>query len=83
LTPFWPLIPALSLCLLFFSSTRFSESISKKKYPKAYSAYQSRVGMFVPIETMFKGVYLKIMNKNRAANVDELVWGDTTKVKAE
>jgi hypothetical protein len=83
LTPLWPLVPALSLCALFFSSTKFSESISKQKYPKTYGAYQSRVGMFVPMLTLLKGLLLSAINKEQAAEIDELVWGDSTKVKSD
>jgi len=83
LTPLWPLVPALSLCALFFSSTKFSEGISKQKYPKAYGAYQSRVGMFVPMLTLLKGFVLSAINKEQAAEIDEQVWGDSTKVKSD
>jgi len=83
LTPLWPLVPSLSLCALFFSSAMFSEGISKGKYPQAYAAYQARVGMFAPILTPLKGFYIGVTNKKRAAEVDELVWGDPVKVKAD
>ena len=83
LSPLWPLVPALSVCALFFTSTMFSESISKQKYPRAYAAYQARVGMFAPVVTLLKGFYLNVIDKKRAAEVDELVWGDSTRVKAD
>ena len=37
-----PLAPSLALCLLFLSSTQFTESISASKYPRGYAAYRSR-----------------------------------------
>ncbi|TFK49556.1 DUF1295-domain-containing protein [Heliocybe sulcata] len=73
LTPFWPLTPALVLCMLFLSSTRFTESISLGKYPEAYRAYQARVSMFVPVLTPVWGLLLKLNgNKER---VEVVVWG--------
>ncbi|KAG6828508.1 hypothetical protein H0H87_001754 [Tephrocybe sp. NHM501043] len=42
-TPLAHTAPALALSLLFFSSTLFTESISKSKYPREYAAYQERV----------------------------------------
>jgi steroid 5-alpha reductase family enzyme len=38
--------PAILLTILFFSSTAYTENISKGKYPTAYAAYQKRVPMF-------------------------------------
>ncbi|KAI5998839.1 hypothetical protein EDD15DRAFT_2242136 [Pisolithus albus] len=74
------LAPCLLLCLLFFSSTKFTESISLSKYPVAYAAYQQRVGMFDPLETPIRGVWLKLQGTKAA--VDELVYGkDTGKVE--
>ncbi|KAI6025004.1 hypothetical protein PISMIDRAFT_673193 [Pisolithus microcarpus 441] len=74
------LAPCLLLCLLFFSSTKFTESISLSKYPVAYAAYQQRVGMFDPFQTPIRGVWLKLQGTKTA--VDELVYGqDTGKVK--
>ncbi|KAE9406931.1 DUF1295-domain-containing protein, partial [Gymnopus androsaceus JB14] len=40
------LVPAILLSILFFSSTAYTEAISKGKYPTAYAAYQKRVPMF-------------------------------------
>ncbi|KAF8512239.1 DUF1295-domain-containing protein [Gautieria morchelliformis] len=71
-TPLWPLAPALALSVLFISSTIFTESISAAKYPE-YSAYQSRVGMFWPANTVLKGAWLTIMG--RKDDVDRMVWG--------
>ena len=68
-----PLAPSLSLCLLFISSTRFSESISASKYPRGYAAYCSRVAIFVPILTPVWGVLLRFTGQKD--EVEELVWG--------
>ncbi|KAI6042477.1 hypothetical protein EDC04DRAFT_2968016 [Pisolithus marmoratus] len=67
------LAPCLLLCLLFFSSTTFTESISLSKYPVAYAAYQRRVGMFDPFQTLVRGTWLKLQGTR--AEVDELVYG--------
>ncbi|KAH8983199.1 DUF1295-domain-containing protein [Lactarius akahatsu] len=68
-----PLAPSLSLCLLFLSSTRFTESISASKYPRGYAAYRARVSMFVPVLTPVWGALLKLTGGK--AEVEELVWG--------
>jgi hypothetical protein len=68
-----PISPSLALCLLFISSTRFTESISVSKYPRGYAAYRTRVAMFVPILTPVWGALLSLMGGRREA--DELVWG--------
>ena len=65
--------PSLALCLLFISSTRFTESISVSKYPRGYAAYRTRVAMFVPILTPVWGALLSLMGGRGEA--DELVWG--------
>lgn len=72
-TPIWPLMPALVLCTLFVSSTRFTESISLGKYPEAYRAYQSRVSMFVPFLTPVWGFVLQLRGKK--AQVDDVLFG--------
>lgn len=77
ITPLWPLVPPLSLCVLFASSTHLTEAISASKYPRAYAAYQQRVGMFSPVVTAVKGVWLAV--RGSKARADELVWGDSTK----
>jgi len=77
LTPLWPLVPALSLCALFYASTQFSESISKAKYPVEYGAYQSRVGKFSPTITLIMQAYHTI--RGQCERLDELVWGEPTK----
>ena len=68
-----PLSPSLALCLLFISSTRFTESISADKYPRGYAAYRSRVAMFVPFLTPVWGALLSLTGGKR--EVEELVWG--------
>jgi hypothetical protein len=72
LTPLWPLVPALAIGGLFFSSTIFTESISASKYPE-YAAYQSRVGMFWPSTTWLKGIWLTVTGGK--AEADRTVWG--------
>lgn len=72
-TPLYPLIPGLVLCTLFFSSTIFTESISKSKYPITYAAYQSRVAMFVPILTPVWGLLLQLRGKKE--ETDAIVYG--------
>jgi steroid 5-alpha reductase family enzyme len=68
-----PLAPSLALCLLFVSSTYFTESISANKYPRGYAAYRSRVAIFVPILTPVWGVLLGLMGQR--GEVEGLVWG--------
>ncbi|KAH0833170.1 hypothetical protein J3R83DRAFT_12197 [Lanmaoa asiatica] len=72
-----PLLPSLVLCTLFFSSTKFTESISLSKYPVAYKAYQQRVGMFVPSSTLLWGSLLSAQGKRQ--EVDEIVYGQKAK----
>ncbi|KAG0697375.1 hypothetical protein DFH29DRAFT_156937 [Suillus ampliporus] len=78
LTPF---LPCLVLCSLFFSSTIFSESISKAKYPVAYAAYQERVAMFLPLLTPVWGALLSIQGRKKS--VDALVYGTGSKGKGK
>jgi hypothetical protein len=68
-----PLSPSLALCLLFISSTCFTESISKSKYPRGYAAYRSRVSMFAPMLTPVWGALLSLIGGKSEA--EELVWG--------
>ena len=68
-----PLAPSLALCLLFLSSTQFTESISASKYPRGYAAYRSRVAMFVPVLTPVWGALLRLTGGK--AEVEEHVWG--------
>ena len=71
------ILPATALSLLFFSSTPFTESISKSKYPTAYAAYQKRVGMFGPTITLGKSiVHVFFRDKAEREKIDALVWGE-------
>jgi len=81
LTSLAPLLPCSILCLLIFSSTIFTESISKGKYSIAYAAYQERVAMFVPLLTPLWGALLKL--QGRKESVDALVYGTGSKGKAK
>jgi len=74
ITPLYPLAPALVLCGLFFSSTLFTESISRSKYPEKYAMYQDRVAMFVPILTPVWGVWTAYRGKKEV--IDEALWGN-------
>lgn len=65
-----PLLPAFSLSVLFFSSTLFTESITLSKYPRAYKAYQQRVGMFGP--SIRKYLWARTFGN---AETERLVWG--------
>lgn len=77
ITPLWSLTPALVICTLFFSSTLFTESITRSKYKVPYSAYQRRVAMFVPLLTPVWGLWLKLTGEKES--VEELVWGKLRK----
>jgi len=77
LEPLLPLTPALCLSALFFSSTIYTEAITASKYP-AYAAYQQRVGMFSPVETVLKGIKLTLTGKR--GEVEKAIWGS---VKSE
>lgn len=69
------LLPALALSALFISSTLFTESISRPKYP-AYKAYQKRVGMFTPSITFMKALKIKLIDgEKEEKEVERLVWG--------
>jgi hypothetical protein len=71
-----PIIPVTLLTLLFLGSTDFTERVSKGKYLKTYEAYQRRVGTFSPVETLYKGLMLRVTGKNGdKEEVDSLVWG--------
>ncbi|KAF7970832.1 hypothetical protein HWV62_22780 [Athelia sp. TMB] len=72
-TSLYPLAPCLVLCTLFFSSTLFSESISRSKYPEEYSMYQSRVAMFIPIFTPIWGLLASVTGRKDA--IDQALWG--------
>ncbi|CAE6533658.1 unnamed protein product [Rhizoctonia solani] len=72
ITALWPLVPPLALSALFFASTPLTESISSGKYPE-YKAYQSRVGMFSPTDTLWKGLLLRV--RGQLDRVNEIVYG--------
>ncbi|EAU85454.1 integral membrane protein [Coprinopsis cinerea okayama7 len=73
---FMHLLPAISLSALFWGSTTFTESISKKKYPLSYGAYQKRVGMFAPGTTLLKLVQLKLFSsEEERKRLHDIVWG--------
>ncbi|KAG9091264.1 hypothetical protein FRC06_000644 [Ceratobasidium sp. 370] len=80
MTALWPLIPPLALSALFIASTMFTESISKSKYP-AYEAYQARVGMFSPSDTLWKGLFL--WARGRLDEVNAIVYGGEGHAKVE
>ncbi|KZT05176.1 DUF1295-domain-containing protein [Laetiporus sulphureus 93-53] len=71
--PLWLLMPALILCVLFFSSTCFTESISLSKYPEVYSAYCEHVAMFIPLLTPLWGLLLQLREKK--VQVDVILFG--------
>lgn len=81
-TPLLPLIPCLFLCVLFFSSTIYTEKITKSKYPVGYGCYQERVAMFVPLLTPVWGVWTSLTG--RREEVERRIWGEGKgKAKAE
>lgn len=72
------LIPGIALSALFFSSTIYTESITKSKYTTAYDAYQRRVAMFSPAKTIQKWLKLKYLSSPKDQDsVQQLVWGDS------
>lgn len=81
ITPLASLIPPLALCMLFFSSTIFTESISESKYPVMYKAYKSRVAMFVPFLTPVWGWLLQLQGKKEY--IDTLVYGSGERKKIQ
>jgi hypothetical protein len=76
------ILPAASLSLLFYSSTLFSEGISKGKYPQAYAAYQKRVSMFDPSKTLWMAIVHRLFRSEpERKKIDGLVWGDIEVIK--
>jgi hypothetical protein len=71
-----PIIPAILLSALFFSSTQVTEAISKSKYTKAFDAYQKRVGKFSPVATLFQGVLVSLGGEAKRREIESLVWGN-------
>ncbi|EIW84199.1 DUF1295-domain-containing protein [Coniophora puteana RWD-64-598 SS2] len=81
ITDLTPLLPSLVITSLFYSSTLFSESVSRGKYTAAYPAYQERVAMFIPLFTPVWGLWLSIRGKKEAT--DRLVYGAGDHKKTE
>ncbi|KAL0067826.1 hypothetical protein AAF712_004994 [Marasmius tenuissimus] len=80
---FYPILSGVCYSILFFSSTPYTESITIKKYPKTYGAYQKRVGMFSPIGTFEKKLWLRLTSgEEKVREVEQLVYG-TGKGKAK
>ncbi|PPQ89333.1 hypothetical protein CVT25_003170 [Psilocybe cyanescens] len=78
----WYFMPAIALSILFFSSTLYTEQITSSKY-EAYTAYQRRVGMFKPFDTLLKALKLNLLDgASEARVVEEKVWG-ASHAKAE
>lgn len=76
------ILPAASLSLLFFSSTLFTEGISKSKYPQAYAAYQKRVSMFDPSKALWNALVHRLFrSESERKKIDDLVWGDVQDIK--
>ncbi|KAF8907355.1 hypothetical protein CPB84DRAFT_1813599 [Gymnopilus junonius] len=69
------LAPPIALSLLIYSSTVFTEAISSSKYTEAYTAYQRRVGMFTPVETIVKTVAIHVIARPEKRTIKRLVWG--------
>lgn len=85
-TPIALIIPPLALCLLFYASTSFTESISEDKYPKAYRAYKKRVAKFVPFLTPVKGWLLHLQGKKEYCDrllFEDVISKDEVAKKAE
>ncbi|KAK0469937.1 uncharacterized protein EV420DRAFT_1298248 [Desarmillaria tabescens] len=76
-SPFWPLFPAASLSILFLASTRYTEQITKSKYP-SYALYQKRVAMFGFIKTMEMSLYYRLRGGERKKEIEEALWGSDT-----
>jgi steroid 5-alpha reductase family enzyme len=67
------ILPAVSLCLLFWASTNFTESITASKYP-AYKAYQKRVAMFSPTSTLLLRILRSLIFGEDGKELDRLIW---------
>ncbi|KZV67435.1 DUF1295-domain-containing protein [Peniophora sp. CONT] len=71
------LAPCLSLCMLFYSSTDFSENISLSKYPEAYAAYKKRVAKLMPFLTPVHGVLVGLISgEKEKVRMEQLVYGE-------
>ena len=79
---FWDLLPGIGLSALFYFSSVFSESISEKKYPAGYRAYQKRVARFAPAHTLFQWAKLQVLGSDKEKQeVEQLVFGRVEDVK--
>jgi len=76
----YPMLPAITVCSLFYSSTLFSEHLTAQKYP-GYKAYQKRVGMFVPAETVLRGLWFAVVGGKK--ELDAKVYGDAGSIKKQ
>jgi len=73
------LSPSLVLSLLFVASTLFTESISASRYP-SYKLYQKRVGMFWPMHTLIKVIWLRFTGKKE---IDQLLWSKNVSISSK
>ncbi|KAF9507161.1 hypothetical protein BS47DRAFT_1488996 [Hydnum rufescens UP504] len=77
------LSPSILLSLLFLASTAFTEKISASKY-SAYAAYQQRVGMFWPADTLRKWFWLRIVRgKPMLEQAERSIWGTPSQARKE
>lgn len=73
----YAIVAPLAMNALFLPSALYSEQVSAGKYPE-YKDYQKRVGMFLPIDTLFRSFYYNVVaSKAAKARVDENVWGQS------
>ncbi|PWY96995.1 DUF1295-domain-containing protein [Testicularia cyperi] len=71
----YAIISPLAMNALFLPSTLYSEGVSAEKYPE-YTDYQKRVGMFLPIDTLFRTLYYNLVaGKQTKHRVEANVWG--------
>ncbi|KAH8924394.1 DUF1295-domain-containing protein [Atractiella rhizophila] len=78
----WAVYGPLSMTVLFFGSTMFTEWISAKKYPN-YRLYRERIAMFDYFTTIWKeGLWMLLDNAERKRN-NQVLFGNTVKVKRD
>ncbi|KAK0555007.1 hypothetical protein OC846_001864 [Tilletia horrida] len=71
----YAVLGAVSMNILFLASTAYSEGVSAGKYP-AYASYQKRVGMFLPVDTLLRGIYYWfVAPDNVRERIEAEVWG--------
>ncbi|GAA5829032.1 hypothetical protein JCM3766R1_003911 [Sporobolomyces carnicolor] len=73
----YSIVAPVLMSSLFFASTDLTEKISASKYP-LYKVYQKRVGMFFPMFTTIKGLWLLVTG--RRGKVDQQLFGTGEKV---